>query len=84
MTVLVMLGMILLAPRAIRRFGPKAVLVAGLSLLAAGLVVMSFIRPDGNYWVDVLPASLVTATGMSLAFIPSGDLGEEADAVASV
>jgi len=29
------------------------------------------IRPDGSFWVDVLPASLVAALGMSLAFIPS-------------
>lgn len=71
MTVLIMVGMILLAPRAIGRFGPKAVLVTGLAVLAAGLLVMSFLRPDGNYWIDVLPASLIAAIGMSLAFIPS-------------
>ena len=71
MTVLIMVGMILLAPRAIGRFGPKVVLVTGLGVLAAGLLVMSFLRPDGNYWIDVLPASLIAAVGMSLAFIPS-------------
>lgn len=71
MTGLIMVGMILLAPRAIGRFGPKAVLVTGLAVLAAGLLVMSFLRPDGNYWIDVLPASLIAAIGMSLAFIPS-------------
>jgi hypothetical protein len=32
---------------------------------------MSLIRPTGNFWVDVLPASLVAAAGMTLAFIPS-------------
>jgi MFS family permease len=45
--------------------------VTGLGVLAAGLIYLSFIRPDGNFWVDVLPASLVAALGMSLAFIPS-------------
>ncbi len=63
--------MITLAPRAIARFGPKAMVVAGLGVLADGLIYLSFIRPDGTFWVDVLPASLVAALGMSLAFIPS-------------
>lgn len=71
MTVLIMIGMITLAPKAIARFGPKAMVVTGLGVLAAGLVYLSFIRPDGTFWVDVLPASLVAALGMSLAFIPS-------------
>ena len=71
MTVLIMIGMITLAPKAIARFGPKAMVVSGLGVLAAGLIYLSFIRPDGNFWVDVLPASLVAALGMSLAFIPS-------------
>lgn len=71
MTVLIMIGMIVLAPRMINRFGPKAMTVAGLAILAVGMGWLSLIRPDGNFWVDVLPASLVAALGMSLAFIPS-------------
>ncbi|MGC0251712.1 DHA2 family efflux MFS transporter permease subunit [Pseudactinotalea sp. Z1748] len=71
MTGLIMLGMIVLAPRVIGKFGPKVPIVAGLLILAVGLGWLSQIRPDGNYWADVLPASLVAALGMSLAFIPS-------------
>ncbi|MFC4015842.1 MFS transporter [Nonomuraea purpurea] len=71
MTVLVMVGMIVLAPRAMARFGPKAMIVAGLALLAAGMGWLSLISPEGSFVVDVLPASLVAALGMSLAFIPS-------------
>ena len=71
MTVLIMIGMIALAPRAIGRFGPKAMTVAGLLVLAVGLVWLSLVRPEGSFLVDVLPASLVAALGMSLAFIPS-------------
>lgn len=63
MTVLIMIGMITLAPKAIARFGPKAMVVSGLGVLAAGLIYLSFIRPDGNFWIDVLPASLVAALG---------------------
>ena len=45
--------------------------VAGLTTLAAGLVWLSLIQPDGTFSVDVLPATLVTAAGMAMAFIPS-------------
>ncbi|MGC5309884.1 MFS transporter [Micromonospora zamorensis] len=71
MTVLIMVGMIGLAPRAINRFGPKPLVVTGLAVLAAGLGWLALIRPDGTFLADVLPASLVAALGMSLAFIPS-------------
>jgi len=71
LTVTIMVGMIAVAPRLIGRFGPKAMTVAGLGVLAAGLLWMSFIRSEGSFLVDVLPATLVTAAGMAMAFIPS-------------
>ncbi|EWT00508.1 transporter [Intrasporangium oryzae NRRL B-24470] len=71
MTALIMIGMIALAPRAMGRFGAKPMIVSGLAVLAVGLGWLSLVRPDGSFWVDVLPASLVAALGMSLAFIPS-------------
>jgi MFS family permease len=71
MTVAIMVLMVLVAPRVIARFGFKAPIVGGLLLLAAGLVGLSLARPDGSFVADVLPASLIAATGMALAFIPS-------------
>ncbi|GAA4045365.1 MFS transporter [Agromyces indicus] len=71
MTALIVLGMTTVAPRLLARFGAKSLIVAGFAFLAAGLVWLSFVRPDGNYAVDVLPASLVAAFGMALAFVPS-------------
>ncbi|WP_181700221.1 MFS transporter [Nocardia sp. GTS18] len=71
MTTLIMLGMVVLAPKAMQRFGAKPMIVTGLVVLGLGLGIMSLVRPTGNFWVDVLPASLVAAGGMSLAFIPS-------------
>jgi EmrB/QacA subfamily drug resistance transporter len=71
MTVLIVLGMTLLAPRLLARFGAKPLIVAGFVFLAVGLVWLAFARPDGAYAVDVLPASLVAALGMALAFVPS-------------
>lgn len=71
LTLTIMVGMIAVAPRLIARYGTKAMTVAGLATLAAGLVWLSFISPDGSFSVDVLPATLVTAAGMAMAFIPS-------------
>jgi EmrB/QacA subfamily drug resistance transporter len=71
MTVAIMVLMVLVAPRVIHRFGFKAPIVAGMLVLAAGMAVLSLGRPDGSFVVDVLPASLIAAAGMALAFIPS-------------
>jgi hypothetical protein len=71
MTVTIMALMVLVAPKVTARFGPKAPIAAGLFVLAVGMAVLSLVRPDGNFLVDVLPASLIAAAGMSVAFIPS-------------
>jgi hypothetical protein len=71
MTGLIMVGMVVLAPRVIAAVGVRASAATGLLLLAAGLAWLSRVRPDGSFAVDVLPASLVAALGMSLAFIPT-------------
>ncbi|MFC7501230.1 MFS transporter [Nocardioides sp. GCM10030258] len=71
MTLLIMVGMMAIAPRVLAALGPKVATVTGLVLLAAGLAWLALIDPDGSYAVDVLPASLVAALGMSLAFIPT-------------
>lgn len=71
MTAFTMITMIVFAPRLTAKFGPKAMTVSGLLALSGGLLWLSFARVDGNFWVDVLPASLLAALGMSLAFIPT-------------
>jgi len=63
--------MVVAAPRLMARVGAKPMIVGGLLVLAAGLVGLSLARPTGSFVVDVLPASLLAATGMALAFIPS-------------
>jgi len=71
MTAAIMVLMVAVAPRVIARLGIKTPTVAGLFVLAAGLLWLSFARPDGSFAVDVLGPSLVAAVGMALAFIPS-------------
>ena len=71
MTAAIMVLMVVVAPRVIARLGFKVPIVGGLLLLAAGMAVMSLVRANGSFVADVLPASLIAATGMALAFIPS-------------
>lgn len=71
MTAAIMLLMVVVAPRVIARSGVRVPTVAGLLLLATGMALLAFVRPDGSFAVDVLPASLVAAAGMALAFIPT-------------
>jgi EmrB/QacA subfamily drug resistance transporter len=70
MTGLLMIFMTMITARLLGRFGPKPLITAGLFVLAAGLVWLSALEPTGTFAVDVLPASLVAATGMALAYIP--------------
>ncbi len=71
MTITIIVLMVAVAPRVMARFGFKPPIVAGLFILAGGLLWLSFARPDGDFAIDVLGPSLVAAAGMALAFIPS-------------
>ena len=66
------------------RIGFKPTLIAGLLLTAGGLIWFSQVSVDGEYVSDILPASLLAAFGLGLAFVPmtiaavSGVSGREA------
>lgn len=85
MTVMIMVLMISYTPRLVNRFGLKKNMIAGMALLAVAMVLFSGTPSaaaasdnsngsSGNenliYMIYVLPASLVAALGMSLAYIP--------------
>ncbi|HJU35570.1 MAG TPA: MFS transporter [Nitrososphaera sp.] len=72
MTVAIMALMIGASSRVIRRLGVKHSLVAGLGLLAASMLMfVATPSANGSFFMHVLPASLVAAVGMSLAYIPA-------------
>ncbi len=52
------------------RLGFKPVLIAGLLLVAAGLVWFGQVSVDGGYLTDVLGPSLLAAAGLGFAFVP--------------
>ena len=59
-----------LASRVVTRVGPKPMLVTGMTLQAAGLVLLTQLSPDGGYLSNVLAPSLLIAIGIGLSFVP--------------
>lgn len=73
MTAAIMVLMIGASSKLITRLGVKRSLAAGLGLLAVAML-MFMATPsskEGSFFIYVLPASLVAAGGMSLAYIPA-------------
>ncbi len=71
MTVTIMVLMVGVTARVVGRFGFKAPLIVGLLLLAGALLLFARAPVGGGFVADVLPASLIAAIGMSLAYIPA-------------
>lgn len=71
MTVAVMIFMVGITARLLGRLGAKPLIVAGLAVLAVGIAGLSLVGTDGSFVTNVLPASLIAAVGMSLAYIPA-------------
>ena len=71
MTAAIMILMVGASARIISRIGIKTSMVAGLSLLAVAMTLFSAMPSSGgSFVIHVLPASLIAAAGMSLAYIP--------------
>jgi EmrB/QacA subfamily drug resistance transporter len=68
------IGIILSAGAAsalVTRVGPKPVLIAGMLLIAAGLLWFSRVHtPGGSYMHDIFGPSLLAAVGLGFAFVP--------------
>ena len=71
MTATIMVLMVGVTARVVGHFGFKPPLVAGLLVLAAGIGWLSLAPIDGSFAADILPATIVGAAGMSLAYIPA-------------
>lgn len=71
MTLAIMILMVGVTGKVVGRYGFKRPLIGGLLTLAGGIAWLGFIPADGSYLSAILPASLVAATGMSLAYIPA-------------
>ena len=58
------------ASQLVTRIGFKPTLIAGMLLIAGGLVWFAQVSPTGGYVSDLLFPSLVVAWGLGLAFVP--------------
>jgi predicted MFS family arabinose efflux permease len=61
---------LLLSNRLVMRFGIKTPLLTGLALMTIALVLLARTPVDGNWLVDVLPATLAVGLGAGIAFNP--------------
>jgi Major Facilitator Superfamily len=57
-----------LSARLMARFGARAVLLAGLTLIFAGLALFTRAPVDGDYLIDLLPSILLVGIGAGLSF----------------
>ncbi|MCC3373623.1 MFS transporter [Cohnella sp. REN36] len=72
MTILIAVFMMFITGKLIGKFGMKANLVMGLFALGASMLIFSGNTPvNGTFVSHVLPASLLGALGMALAYIPA-------------
>jgi EmrB/QacA subfamily drug resistance transporter len=53
----------------VTRVGVKPVLVAGMTMLTAGLVYFTQVSADGSYAADLLPGFLLIAVGLGFSFV---------------
>lgn len=59
-----------LSQQFIRRVGVRAVGLTGMTIAAAGLIVLSRIPVHGTYLGDLLPGLMTMSVGMGLTFVP--------------
>ena len=54
--------------RLIGRFGARTTVVAGLALVASGLLIFARVPAEGHYLIDVLPSMVLLGVGAGMAF----------------
>ncbi|HEX2044740.1 MAG TPA: MFS transporter, partial [Gaiellaceae bacterium] len=61
---------LLLSDRLVMRFGIKPPLLTGLGLMILALVLLARTPVDGNWLIDILPATVAVGIGAGIAFNP--------------
>ena len=59
-----------LSQRLVMRYGIKPPLLAGLGLMTLALVLLAWTPVDGNWAIDILPATIALGIGAGIAFNP--------------
>ncbi|TWT06390.1 MFS transporter [Planococcus sp. CPCC 101016] len=72
MPILMAIFMIAVAEKLMAKLGIKKTMIVGFIILGSGAILFSQTAAiDGNYWTNVLLASLLTALGNALAYLPA-------------
>ncbi|WP_042144339.1 MFS transporter [Paucisalibacillus sp. EB02] len=72
MPIFMAIFMIFVAEKVMAKFGIKKTMFTGFILLGAGAVLFSqTAQVEGNYWTNVLLASLIASLGNALAYLPA-------------
>jgi predicted MFS family arabinose efflux permease len=61
---------LLLSDRLVMRYGIKTPLLTGLTLMTLALVLLARTPVDGNWAIDILPATIAVGIGAGIAFNP--------------
>ena len=59
-----------LSSRLLPRVGPRALMVVGFGLAAAGLGLFTMVHADSSYLLHIMPAELIVSVGMGTSFVP--------------
>ncbi|HSX29532.1 MAG TPA: MFS transporter [Candidatus Saccharimonadales bacterium] len=65
-TIMIVAGVL---SRQIAHLNPKPLLIAGPILAAFGLLYFAQLPVHANYWTDILPGTIMMATGMAIVFV---------------
>lgn len=57
------------APRLVARFGVRPVVTLGMLCAAAGLLLLTGVRPGGNYFALVMPGGMLAGLGMGFGLV---------------
>jgi EmrB/QacA subfamily drug resistance transporter len=61
---------LLLSDRLVMRYGIKKPLIAGMAFMFLALLLLARVPVDGNYFLDILPATIFIGIGAGIAFNP--------------
>ena len=59
------------APRFVNRYGTTRIVASGLALMSAGFLVAATTEADSSYWLRVVPAMLLMASGLGFTTAPA-------------
>jgi MFS family permease len=66
---------LVVAPRVIVRWGGRAVLITGLTLIGIGLALLARVPVDGPHWLNIFPVTMIMGAGGGLTLPALAGLG---------